>query len=77
VVAANVKWTPNMKESHWVGKQIGDKRAAEMCRGCPALAECLASALIEEKGLRPELRFMVRGGLTPKGRWKLDGGRRS
>jgi hypothetical protein len=58
----------------------GDRGEAKaLCAGCPVITECLDSALEEEtdKDGRPlshHSRFLVRGGLTPRGR--LDEHRR-
>lgn len=43
-------------------------RAAALCAGCPVKAECLADALAEEGDLSAKSRYLVRGGLTPRGR---------
>lgn len=50
--------------------------AKALCAGCPVLSECLESAMEEEvdKDGRPlshHSRFLVRGGLTPRGRVDL------
>ncbi len=50
--------------------------AAELCAGCPVLSECLESAMDEEVNAEGEplshhSRFLVRGGLTPRGRVEL------
>lgn len=56
---------------HWDTND--DSEAASLCAGCPAITECRNNALEEERGLHHQFRFMVRGGLTPRGRWVLDG----
>ena len=43
-------------------------QAAELCAGCPVIAECLSSAMDEEHGLSSGNRYGVRGGLSPKER---------
>ena len=43
-------------------------RAAALCAGCPVKADCLADALAEEGDLSAKSRYLVRGGLTPRGR---------
>lgn len=43
-------------------------KAAALCAGCPVKAECLADALAEEGDLSAKSRYLVRGGLTPRGR---------
>ena len=52
----------------------GPKEAEQACAGCPALAECREAALEEEGGRPASHRFLVRGGLTPGGRWRLEQG---
>lgn len=47
------------------------KKAKALCAGCPVADLCLADALAEEKGLSEHSRYLVRGGLTPKGRAEL------
>lgn len=47
-------------------------QAAQLCEGCPVLAQCLAAALVEEHGLSAGSRYGVRGGLSPKERAALD-----
>lgn len=62
-------------EHHWaapknVPEALADEMAERMCRGCPVQQDCLDAALAEEGTLHHSSRFMVRGGLTPKGRWR-------
>jgi hypothetical protein len=46
-----------------------DKRVAKaLCAGCPVKQACLDEAMELEEGLGPRSRYLVRGGLTPKGR---------
>lgn len=50
--------------------------AAALCDGCPVLSQCLESAMEEEvnadgEPLSHHSRFLVRGGLTPRGRVQL------
>lgn len=46
-----------------------DSRAAKrLCAGCPVKDACLADAMADEEGLGPRSRYLVRGGLTPRGR---------
>jgi hypothetical protein len=50
--------------------------AAKLCAGCPVLSQCLESAMEEEvnsdgEPLSHHSRFLVRGGLTPRGRVEL------
>lgn len=50
--------------------------AAALCAGCPVLSQCLESAMEEEVNAEGEplshhSRFLVRGGLTPRGRVQL------
>lgn len=50
--------------------------ARKLCAGCPVLSECLESAMEEEvdkdgNPLSHHSRFLVRGGLTPRGRVEL------
>lgn len=63
-------WTDELRETHWDTRS--EAEAAQMCAGCPVQRECLDAALLEERGLDHRSRFLVRGGLTPKGRWSLD-----
>ncbi len=56
--------------------------AAALCAGCPVLSECLESAMEEEANAEGEplshhSRFLVRGGLTPRGRVQLAAERAS
>lgn len=62
--------TDDQKERHW-DTGHADK-AAELCAGCPVLEECLADALAREGSKHYGERALVRGGLTPKGRWELS-----
>lgn len=74
------KWDRDMREGHWdVGpgdKPGTDEQAAAMCAGCPVREACLQDALEDEvdwtgRPLSYHARFLVRGGMTPKGRWQL------
>lgn len=62
-------------EVHWEipsgDQRYADEHAAEKCAGCPAREACLEAALEEEGDLAPGGRFLIRGGMTPKGRWRL------
>lgn len=66
------------------GRQKAEKRAAELCEGCPVLAQCRMAALgeevsLDEKGsptgtpLSAQGRFLVRGGWLPvqRAEWAL------
>lgn len=46
------------------------KVAARLCAGCPLSVKdaCLEDAMAQEDGLSGRSRYLVRGGLTPKGR---------
>jgi len=46
--------------------------AAALCAGCPVQVNCLAAAIEEERGLGGSNRYLVRGGLTPHGRVRLE-----
>ena len=50
--------------------------ARDMCDRCPVRAECLESALIEERGQSKARRFGFRAGLTPRQRIVEDARRR-
>lgn len=69
-VVARDEWSKDRKLKHFEART--DKQAAELCKGCPVLEKCLDAALDEERGLSAQWRFLVRGGLTPKGRANLD-----
>lgn len=53
-------------------RRLDSENAAAMCSDCPVIEQCLADAMNEERGLDWRSRFMVRGGLTPKGRYELE-----
>jgi len=42
-----------------------------LCAACPVRTECLDAALAEEGAAEWDVRFMVRGGLTPLARHRL------
>lgn len=74
------KWDRGMRESWWdIGpgdKPGSDGLAASMCAACPVRDACLADALADERDMngRPldyKARFLVRGGMTPRGRWQV------
>jgi hypothetical protein len=44
------------------------EEAYEVCRVCPVAAECLAEAILEERGQAQSNIFGVRGGLIPRER---------
>lgn len=46
--------------------------AALLCAGCPVQGACLVSAVEEEQGLSAGNRYLVRGGVTPQGRVRLE-----
>jgi transcription factor WhiB len=46
--------------------------ADALCTGCPVRVECLRAAIEEERGLSGSGRYLVRGGLTPHGRVRLE-----
>jgi hypothetical protein len=46
--------------------------AASACEGCPVVAQCLAAAMDEEKGLSAHYRHGIRGGKSPKERALLE-----
>jgi hypothetical protein len=46
--------------------------ARALCFGCPVRRACLDDALADEAGLSYRSRHLVRGGLTPKGRERVD-----
>jgi hypothetical protein len=46
--------------------------AERLCAGCPVQDICLAAAVAEERGLSAGNRYMVRGGVTPQGRVRLE-----
>lgn len=46
--------------------------ADALCAGCPVRTACLAGAIEEERGLGGSNRYLVRGGLTPHGRVRLE-----
>lgn len=49
------------------------RRARVLCAACPVRAECLDAAMEEEGGLSARNRYLVRGGLTPRGRAERAG----
>jgi transcription factor WhiB len=51
-----------------------EAEARALCAGCPVRPECLAAAIEEEHGLSANNRYLVRGGLTPAGRVRLEKG---
>jgi hypothetical protein len=55
---------------HWDTPDVD--KAALLCNGCPVLDRCLTDAMAEEKGKGKFERYLVRGGMTPMGRWKLE-----
>lgn len=57
--------------SPWDQDKTSDEKAAELCAGCPVIAECLSSAMAEEGTLTARNRYGVRGGLGPEGRANL------
>lgn len=46
-------------------------KAAALCAGCPVKQSCLDDAMAEEGDLVARSRWLVRGGLTPEGRFSL------
>ena len=42
-----------------------------VCEGCPVRSECLRAAMQEEAGQPKQRRFGVRGGVSPRARYKL------
>ena len=46
--------------------------ADALCTGCPVRSLCLQSAMDEEQGMAASGRYMVRGGVTPHGRGRLE-----
>jgi hypothetical protein len=46
--------------------------AALLCAGCPVQGACLVEAVEEERGLSAGNRYLVRGGVTPAGRVRLE-----
>lgn len=48
-----------------------DPNIRKVCGSCPVAAECLAAAMIEERGKDRFHRHGMRGGLTPKQRADL------
>ena len=48
-----------------------DEKAKNLCAMCPARLECLEDALAKEGTVTAQYRHMVRGGVTPRGRWRL------
>jgi hypothetical protein len=59
--------SPTWDETH--GMKAGN--AAQLCEGCPVIAQCLAAAMEEEHGLSAGGRYGIRGGLSPKERADL------
>lgn len=70
-------WDVHWEPARQVSEERQDKIAAELCRSCPVRMACLEDAMAQEvdsvhgKPLHHSSRFLVRGGLTPKGRWRL------
>ena len=54
----------------WDAKSEIDADA--LCTGCPVRTLCLKSAIEEERGMAASGRYMVRGGVTPAGRARLE-----
>lgn len=48
------------------------KQARALCAGCPVRRACLDDAMEMEHGLGGRSRYLVRGGLTPHARARLD-----
>lgn len=78
MVPPETLWDRGMREAHWdvgPGDRPGaDEEAAAMCAGCPVREMCLKDALDDEldangRPLSYNARFLVRGGMTPRGRW--------
>lgn len=46
--------------------------AKKVCAGCPVRRPCLAAALTEEAGQHFRERAGVRGGTTPRQRWRMQ-----
>lgn len=46
--------------------------AGVLCVDCPVSGLCLGAAIAEEHGLSAGNRYMVRGGVTPQGRVRLE-----
>lgn len=64
------KWVPQGDQpDHY--DTTDPRRAKALCAGCPVKRACLSDALEEEAGLSYRSRYLVRGGLTPKGRARL------
>lgn len=63
-------WDDDKRQRHWDTPDVD--KAALLCDGCPVLDRCLADAMAEEAGKGKFERYLVRGGLTPMGRWKLE-----
>jgi len=49
-----------------------ESEAVALCAGCPVQLPCLESAIREERGVSAGGRHMVRGGVTPQGRVRLE-----
>lgn len=66
-----VKWVPkgNQPDPYDTSDRLV---ARALCAGCPVKAQCLADAMEEEAGLSAGSRYLVRGGLTPRGRWQRE-----
>jgi len=47
------------------------KKAKAVCRRCDVEGDCLEAALVEEGDVPIRLRFMVRGGTTPRERHEI------
>lgn len=67
------EWDLHWDPMRWrkVPERVASERAAALCAGCPVRTECLEAAMTEERGLSHHSRFLVRGGMTPKGRAAL------
>ncbi|MFH8410694.1 WhiB family transcriptional regulator [Streptomyces sp. NPDC018019] len=46
--------------------------AKDTCAGCPVRRPCLAAALAEEQGQHFRERAGIRGGTTPRQRWRIQ-----
>lgn len=46
--------------------------ARKICAGCPVRRPCLDAALDEEHGVYHKLRAGIRGGTTPRQRWRMQ-----
>lgn len=51
----------------------GLNEAKRICALCEVKQECLAAALDEERGLKRDYRFGVRGGMSPHARAGMEG----